>query len=44
MASADSSAMFEEHEFRLALGQRRSHRLAVGKLLRVDAGAVQDQR
>ncbi len=34
----------EEDEFRLALGQRRPHRLAVGKLLGIDAGAVQDQR
>ncbi len=34
----------EEDEFRLALGQRRPHRLAVGKLFGIDAGAVQDQR
>ena len=34
----------EEDEFWLALGQRRPHRLAVGKLLGIDAGAVQDQR
>jgi hypothetical protein len=34
----------EEDELRLALGQRRPHRLAVGKLLGIDAAAVQDQR
>ena len=34
----------EEDEFRLAPGQRRPHRHAVGKFLRIDAGAVQDQR
>src|ERR1700719_3829448 len=34
----------EEDEFWLALGQRRPYRLAVGKLLGIDAGAVQDQR